>query len=425
MIRLLFTRRFGPLFAALVLGALNDNFFKNAVLIFILFRLAGPAGIDGGLLMPVGAGLFILPCFLFSATAGQLADHFDKARLVRWTKGLEVAFMVLCAGAVLAHSIWGMMAGLFLMGIQLALFSPLKLAMLPELLAEDEVLAGNGLVEAGTFLAILIGTIAGGLLVVAENGPALTGTLMIVFALLGWAAAFAVPSTAIRDPGVRIGFNIPAETWKILGYAAAHRGVFTVILAISWFWSLGSVFLAEFPDLAKSRLGGDAHMVTLFMAVFTVGVGGGSLACARLLGNAVSLRLVPWAAAAIALFTFDLGRASLLGAPPHDGILPLGLFVASPHGVRILLDLLGIACAGGVYAVSLYTYLQVRTEIGHRARVIGATNVLNALFMVGGSAAVTALLAHGLDIPSIFMVLAAATLLVALAFRLELRSHPG
>ena len=430
MIRLLLTRRFGPLFAALFLGALNDNFFKNAVLIFILFRLAEPAGINGGLLMPVGAGLFMLPCFLFSATAGQLADHFDKSRLVRWTKGLEVVFMALCAGAILAHSIWGMMAGLFLMGIQLALFSPLKLAMLPELLAEDEVLAGNGLVEAGTFLAILIGTIAGGLLVVTENGPLWTGVAMMVFAALGWVASWWVPSTGIHDAGVRVGPNIAAETWKIMEYAHGHRGVFVAILGISWFWGIGSVFLAEFPDLAKSTLGGDTRMVTLFMAMFTVGIGTGSIACAHVLKNKVSLKLVPWAAGAIALFTFDLAVTCLWRGPAHVGVLPeatvpLTLFVASPHGAHILIDLLGISGAGGLYAVSLYTYLQVRTEISHRARVIGATNVLNALFMVAGSVTVTGLLAHGLDIPAIFMVLAAATLLVALALRLEFHTHPG
>lgn len=416
MTSLLFTRRFGPLFIAQFLGALNDNFFKNAVLLFILYRLAEPAGLNGGLLMPVGAGLFMLPCFLFSATAGQLADHFDKARLIRLTKALEVVFMTLCAGTILLHSIWGMMAGLFLMGIQLALFSPLKLAILPELLDETEVLAGNGLIEAGTFLAILIGTIGGGLLVTGDNGPMLVSACMIVFALLGWGAAHKVPSTGIHCAEVRIGANIAAQTWDVLKYAQQHRGVFNAILGISWFWGIGAIFLTEFPDLAKSTFGGDAHLVTLFMAMFTIGVGAGSIGCARLLKNKVSLKLVPMAALGLALFSIDFSFACY-GVTPAPGGTSIGRFITSRHGLHILCDLLAISGAGGVYAVSLYTYIQMKTETSHRARIIGATNVLNALFMVAGSVAVTGMLAHGYSIPDIFLALGGATILVAFSLR--------
>lgn len=425
MIRLLLSRRFAPLFATLFLGALNDNFFKNAVLLFILYRLAEPAGVNGGLLMPVGAALFILPCFLFSATAGQLADRFDKARLIRWTKGLEVVFMGVCAATLLAHSIWGMMAGLFLMGIQLALYSPLKLAILPELLNENEVLMGNGLVEAGTFLAILIGTIGGGLLVMVDDGPVWTGLSMMAFALLGWAAAWGVPSTGVQCPSLRIGVNIASETWSVLGYAVARHGIFAAILGISWFWALGAVFLAEFPDLVKSIIGGDAHLVTLFMAMFTLGIGTGSMACAYVLKNKVSLKLVPWAAVAIALFTLDLALTCRAITPPTGRLLSAGEFAASRHGLHVLLDLAGISGAGGLYAVSLYTYVQIKTEISHRARIIGATNVLNALFMVGGSVAVTGLLAFGLSIPDVFVALGIATLLAGFALHRSFRIRPA
>ena len=413
MTSLLVSRCFGPLFATQFLGALNDNFFKNAVLVFILYRLAAAAGIDGGILMPVGAGIFVLPFFLFSATAGQLADRFDKARLIRVTKGAEVVFMACGAAALLANSIAGMMGVLFLMGTQASFFGPLKYAILPEQLAEHQLVAGNGLIEAGTFLAILIGTIAGGLLVMAGDGPTVTAIAMIGIAMLGWAFSWAVPSTGKCSPDLVVGFNVLRETRQILRYAATKRPVFLSVLGISWFWLVGAVFLAEFPAFAKDVIGGDEHLVTLFMTLFSIGIAIGSVWCGRLLKGEVSAKYVPLAAIGIAVFAFDLWSSTRGLSHGTGALLSVGDFLGNLSGWHVVADLLLLSVCGGIYGVPLYATLQAMTEESHRARVIAANNVMNAAFMVAGSVIVAVMLAAGLSIPDIFLAVAVGTAFVA------------
>lgn len=403
---LLATRRFAPLFATQFLGALNDNFYKNAALIFILYRLAAA---DGKLLVPIGGGIFVLPFFIFSATAGQLADRFDKARLIRITKGAELLFMALGAAALLANSILGMMAALFLLGTQAAFFGPLKYAILPEQLAENELMAGNGLIEAGTFLAILIGTIAGGLLVMADQGPLLTAIAVIAFAAAGWAASWRVPSTGRASPGLAVGFNVVRETRGILRYAASKRPVFLAMLGIAWFWFVGAVFVAEFPALSKDVIGGDERLVTLFMTLFSIGVGIGSILCGRLLRGEISVRYVPLAAIGIAVFSLDLWPGTRGFASPPGHVVTVGAFLSGFGGLRIVIDLLLLAICGGVYGVPLYAFVQARTEESHRARVVAASNVMNAAFMVVSALLVAAMLAAGLSIPEIFLSVAIAS----------------
>jgi len=413
MTSLLATRRFGPLFAAQFLGALNDNFFKNAVMVFIIYRLAAAKGVDGGILLPVGAGIFVLPFFLFSATAGQVADRFDKAWLIRVTKGVEVLCMACGAAALMAQSITAMMAALFLMGAQASFFGPLKYAILPEQLAEHELVAGNGLIEAGTFLAILMGTIAGGLLVMTSDGPTAMAVAMVGIAGLGWAFSWAVPSTGKCSPRLVVGANFLRETMQILRYTAANRPVFLSVLGISWFWLVGAVFLSEFPAFAKDVIGGDERLVTMFMALFSIGIAVGSVWCGRLSKGEVTAKYVPLAAIGIAVCAFDLWASTRDLSHAAGAPISVGDFLGSFAGWHVAADLILLSICGGVYGVPLYACLQAMTEESHRARVIAANNVMNAAFMVAGSVVVAGMLAAGLSVPDIFLAVALTSTVAA------------
>lgn len=410
---LLRTRRFLPLFIVQFLGALNDNLFKNAALVFILFSLADQAGVDGGLLMPLGAGLFILPFFLFSATAGQMADRFDKASMVRHVKLAEVGVAIAGAAAILAESILGMMGVLFLLGAQSAFFGPLKYSLLPEALRRDELIGGNALIEAGTFLAILGGTIAGGLLIMTEAGPAAVAVALVALAVAGYAASLAVQSTGVSAPDAKIDLNVVRATAGIVAHVRGDRPLFLAVLAISWFWAVGAVFLAEFPALTKDVLGGDESVVTLLMTVFSVGIGVGSILCHRILDGEVTVRPVPLAAIGTAVFAFDLWLASSGMPAPQGAAAGAAAFLSTFAGWRIVVDLALISLCGGLFVVPLYAFVQDRAEEHRRAQVIAANNVFNALFMVAASLIVTGMLAVGLGVPDVFLAVAVASLAVA------------
>ncbi|MGC2855146.1 acyl-[ACP]--phospholipid O-acyltransferase [Novispirillum sp. DQ9] len=413
LLSLFSARRFLPLFVTQFLGALNDNLFKNAALIYILFALADQSGMDGGLLMPVGAGLFVLPFFLFSATAGQMADRFDKARMTRWVKAAEVGIAVAAGAALLTDTVAGMMATLFLLGAQSAFFGPLKYSLLPEALHKDELVGGNALFEAGTFLAILIGTIAGGVLVMLDAGPQIVAFALVAIAGLGFASALMIPSTGISAPQAPVSFNVLRETGRIIGAVRSDRPLLLSIMGISWFWLIGAIFLAEFPAFAKDVIGGSPALVVLFMTIFSVGIGIGSIACQRLLQGEISVKFVPLASIGIALFTIDLALASSAFTPTEGALLTVGQFLSTVAGWRAVADLTLLAICGGLYIVPLYAYMQDRASEEHRASVIAANNVLNAAFMVAGSLAVTALLAIGFSIPDVFLVVAGACVVAA------------
>ena len=283
------SRRFLPLFVTQFLGAFNDNLYKNAVVVLILFRLAGDAAGDGEVLVAIAGGLFILPFFLFSATAGQLADKYDKARMIRAVKAAEIVIMGLAA----AGFVWGridfLLAVLFLMGAQSTFFGPLKYGILPQHLEAKELVGGNALIEAATFLAILIGTIAGGLLILTDGGTAIVSAGVVAVALAGWAASLTIPAAPASAPGLKVNWNLVSETGGILRHAAARRDIFLSILGISWFWLVGATFILLFPPYAKEVLGGDETVVTLFLTVFSVGIGIGSIGCDRLLKDRKSV----------------------------------------------------------------------------------------------------------------------------------------
>ncbi|MEO5374123.1 MAG: acyl-[ACP]--phospholipid O-acyltransferase [Alphaproteobacteria bacterium] len=410
---LLARRRFLPLFIAQFLGAANDNIFKNALVILIIYRLGEQAGAAPQVLVTAAAGVFILPFFLFSATAGQLSDRYEKSGLMRRVKLAEVGIALLGAWALMTATVPGMLVVLFLFGLQATFFGPLKYAVLPEHLAESDLINGNALIEGGTFLAILLGTIAGGMLVLTEGGTATVSVLMVVFATGGYGASLFLPPAHAGNPAVAVPVNILRETFTVLGMIRKRREIFLSVLGISWFWLVGATYLAQFPAFAKDVLQADQHAVTLMLTVFSVGIGIGSVLCGRMLKGEISARHVPFAALGMTLFAFDLWLASSAGGAAAGTIADLNQFLARPGAWRILADLLGLAVCGGIYIVPLYAILQARSDEAVRARVIAANNIMNAAFMVLSALAGAAMLAAGLSVPQVFLVTAIANLGVA------------
>lgn len=408
-------RRFWPLFASQFLGAGNDNVFKNAIAILVIYRLSELSPVAPEILVSVAAGLFILPFFLFSATAGQIADRYEKSGLIRRVKLAEIFIALLGAAALLIPSIPGMLFVLFLLGLQSTFFGPLKYAILPEQLAEDELVDGNALIEGGTFLAILLGTVAGGTLVLGEGGTATVAALMVGLAVAGWVASLYLPAARPGNPAIAIEANFLKEAGAVLGLVRRQRALFLSVLGISWFWLVGATYLAQFPAFAKQVLRADEQAVTLMLTVFSVGIGIGSVLCTRLLKGEISAHPVPFAALAMTFFAFDLWLSGNGYGRTMDGagVQTLEQFLARPAAWRVLIDLLLLAIAGGIYIVPLYTILQARSEAGERARVIAANNIVNAAFMVASAAGSAGLLALGFSVPELFLTVAILNLGVA------------
>lgn len=411
-IDILKSKRFLPLFVTQFLGAFNDNLFKNALVMLILFRIAANSDTNGEILVTIAGGVFILPFFLFSATAGQLADKFDKARMIRVVKGTEVLVMLVAA----VGFAWGrpdfLIAVLFLMGAQSTFFGPLKYGILPQHLETKELVGGNALIEAGTFLAILLGTIVGGLLILAEGGTLIVSAAVIGVALLGWATSLMIPPAPAASPGLKVNWNFVTETRAMLGHAALRRDIFLAIIGISWFWLVGATFILLFPPYAKDVLGGNEQVVTLFLTVFSIGIGVGSIGCDRLLKGEVSARTIPFGALGMAIFSIDLYFASGRVGPAGE-MIGAWAFLAEPAHWRVLADLLLVSICGGLYIVPLYAMVQARAEPEYRARTIAANNVMNALFMVFGAAAAALLFTVGVTVTGIFLIIAAANVIAA------------
>jgi len=400
------TRRFWPLFVTQFFGAANDNLFKNALVILILYRLGAGSAINPQILVTLAAGIFILPFFLFSANAGQLADKFEKSRLIRWIKFGEICIMSAAVFGLYAGEINVLLGVLFAMGTQSAYFGPLKYSILPDHLAEDELIGGNALIEAGTFLAILLGTIAGGLLILADDGVMIVSAGILGLAVIGWGCSFFIPAAPAPMPDLKVSINIFSGIWTMVGMARSRRDVFLSILGISWFWLVGATFLAQFPAFAKNVLGGNETVVTLFLTVFSVGIGLGSLLCGRLLKGEISAKYVPFGALGMTLFILDLyGVSSALPVPGPD-LVGFRDFLNDPVSWRLLVDLLGISMSGGLFIVPLYALVQSHSPKEQRSRIIAANNILNAAFMVIGALAASVMLALHLSVPEVFLVLA-------------------
>lgn len=417
---LLPTWRLGPLFWALFAGAMNDNLLKNAYVILVAYREA-QSGQATEIIVTIATAVFILPYFLFSALAGEIADKYEKSWLLRQTKLAEIGVVALGALSLLGDNIVFQLGVLFLLGVQATVFGPVKYAVLPELMPETELLAANALVDAGTFLAILIGTIVGGLLILVPGGRFATGGALLALALFGYGASWFIPATGKALSTVRLRANILASSWQVAGQARERPEVWRAVLGISWFWLVGAALISQFPNYAKEYLGADNHVVTLFLALNSIGVGCGSLAANRILRGAISARLVPWSALAMGAFTFDLWLAS---PAPQTAVALTGItaFLAIAAHWRIVGDLVGVALSAGIFVVPLYAIMQARSAASERARVVAGNNILNALFIVvaGGGSAI--MLKLGSGVPTIFLVLGLTN--AALAAALALR-RPG
>ena len=413
---LLKTKRFLPLFLAQFLSAFNDNVFKNALIILMTYKAGEKTGVDPRLLVTAAAGIFILPFFLFSATAGQIADKFEKSRLIRIIRFLEIPVMALAAAGFFLENYWMLLGVLFCAGIMSALFGPLKYSILPEHLEENELIGGNALIEAGTFLAILFGTILGGILVLKDGGTASISVIILVTALLGWLSSRWVPKAQTGTPGLKIGYNFIAETWHLVRYAMKEKDVFLSIIGISWFWLVGFTFLAQFPIYASNVLGANEEIVTLFLTIFSVGIALGALICNRLLKGKVSGLYVPMGAFGMTAGIFLFWLASP-AAPAHTTLIGFSQFIGTVGGWAILASLLGIAIFGGIYIVPLYTIMQTRCEASHRSRTVAVNNVVNALFMVLGAVATMAMLKMHIGVTEIFLIIGIMNIPVAFLVR--------
>jgi 1-acyl-sn-glycerol-3-phosphate acyltransferase len=407
------TRRFLPLFATQFLTAFNDNFLKNAIVILVSFHGYSAMGLSPAEAVALSSGVFILPFFLFSAQAGQLADQREKSRIIRWVKAIEIAVMAIAGYGFLAGGFPWLLAALFLMGLHSTVFGPIKYGCLPQLLRDDEIVAGNALIEAGTFLAILLGTIGGGVIVGASaSGPLHVTITLLVVAVLGFATSLAIPDLPPADPGARIGLSPFGPAVEVVRAIAKNRTVFLSILGISWFWFFGAAMLSLFPSYARDVLRAGEGVVTLFLAVFSVGIALGSLFCEKLSRERLELGLVPLGSIGM---TACVGALSFLPQPPSTvALASVGDFLRSPEGARITAVLFALALFSGFYIVPLNTVVQVRAEASHRSRVIAGNNILNALFMVFASLLLIASFRSGMDAKDVFLTLAAENFIVAI-----------
>ena len=408
---LLTQRRFGPFFWVQFLGAGNDNLFKFAFTVMVTYQLQVswlPASLAG---LVIGA-LFILPFVLFSATSGQLADKYPKETLIRFVKSLEIAIMLLAGWGFLQANVPALLGCVALMGLHSTLFGPVKFAYLPQHLSERELTGGNGMVEMGTFVAILLGQVAGGLLIaIPGNGALYVAWACAAVAVLGRVVAQAVPPSPATDPQLRINWNPFTETWRNLQLARENIVVFRSLLGISWMWFFGAVFLSMFPAFAKDVLHGDEHVASLLLVVFSLGIGTGALLCEMLSKRHVEIGLVPLGAIGMSVFAVELYFAAR-HLPPASS-LGLSAFIAQPAHWRVMADLGLLSLFTGIFSVPMYALIQMRSLPTHRARIIAANNILNALFMIVSSLGVGFLLSVGLTIPEVFLVVGLLNAVVA------------
>jgi len=408
--KLLSSRRFGPFFLTQLLGAFNDNLYKNGLTIFVAFQAAAVSQQQSNTLVNVAAGLFILPFFLFSPIAGQLADKYEKSMLIRRIKLLEIAIMLLGACAFLLQSPVLLVAILFLMGTQSTLFGPVKYSLLPQALRPGELVGGNAMVEFGTFVAILAGLIAGSFFI--SLGVAAMALAVVITACFGYWASRAIPPMAPAAPDLKISFSILRQGLSIIHDARANQSVFYSVMGISWFWFIGITYVTQLPNFVRYELGANENVYVLLLAMFSLGIGAGSFLCERLSGRMVEIGLVPIGALGLTLFGIDLYFNQSLSVHPQL-IGPIE-FMEQSSSLRVCFDIVMLGACGGLYTVPLYALVQQRSEASKRSRIIAANNIFNALFMVAASLYGLFALAIGVSIPMLFLIMALMNAAVAL-----------
>jgi 1-acyl-sn-glycerol-3-phosphate acyltransferase len=410
---LLSQRRFAPFFWTQFLGAMNDNVFKNGMIIFMAFGGIALPGLSTSESVNAAGAVFILPFVLFSAFAGQLADKYEKTRVIRGVKIFEIVVMAFGAVGFVTANLGMLFVALFAMGLHSTLFGPVKYAIMPQALAKDELVGGNALVESGTFVAILLGTIAGGVLVAMKpSGPMIVAVATIVLAVIGYVASRSVPAAPATDPSLKLNWNPFTETASNLRLAAKNIVVWRSMLGISWLWFYGAMLLNQFANMSKDVLGGNAEVATFLLATFAVGVAVGSLLCERLSGKKVEIGLVPFGSIGMSVFAIDLYFAT-------KGLHPVGQsgameFIAKSEHWRVVFDLFMLSVSGGLYSVPLYALIQERSDESHRSRIIAANNILNAIFMVVSALLAIVLIKYAsFDVPKLILTIGILNALVA------------
>ncbi len=410
---LLTQRRFGPFFWTQFFGAFNDNVFKTALLVVLTYDALSWTDLSPAMLNSLIPGLFILPYVVFSATAGQIADKVEKGRLARIVKVLEIGIMLVAGIGWMTHTLWVLIAAVVGMGVHSTLFGPVKYAYMPQHLKSEELVGGNGLVEMGTFVGILLGQVLGAAMVqVKPFGIELVAGATLLFAVVGLVASYRIPHSPAPAPALRISRNPLAESVRNLAFSRQNRTVFLSMLGNSWFWFYGALVLSQFPVFAKDYLHGDYSVFVMLLTVFSVGVGAGSLLCERLSGHKVEIGLVPFGSIGLSLFGIDLYFASL-GYTGTTTVDMAGL-LAQPGALRILGDILMLGVFGGFYIVPLFALIQTRCDPEHLSRTIGGMNILNALFMVAAAGLAMLMHAQGFTIPEMFLATALLNALVAI-----------
>src|SRR5450830_236171 len=410
---LLSQRRFGPFFWTQFFGAFNDNLFKTALMVILAYDALSWTTLDPSTITNLIPGLFILPYVVFSATAGQLADKFEKAGLARFVKWMELAIMAVAAAGWMTHTLWLLVAAVVGMGVHSTLFGPVKYAYLPQQLKPEELVGGNGLIEMGTFVGILLGEILGAVLIVHKPlGVELVAGATIVVSLLGLIASYRVPRTPAPEPELKISVNFVAESFRNLSFSRKNRPVFLSMLGNSWFWFYGAIILAQFPVYAMTYLHGHHSVFVLLLTVFSLGIGVGSLLCERLSGHKVEIGLVPFGSIGLSLFGIDLYFASL----GYRGTATVDAFgmLAQAGSWRIVFDVVMIGVFGGLFIVPLFALIQLRCDPRHLSRTIAGMNILNALFMVAAAGVAILLLGQGFTIPELFLATAIMNAIVAI-----------
>ena len=422
--QLLNQKRFRPFFFTQFLGAFNDNVFKTALITLVAFHAASLSSISGGTLATLLPGVFILPFFLFSATAGQIADKYEKSKMIRLVKVFEITIMVFASSGFFLHNIWVLSTALFMMGMHSTLFGPVKYSYLPQHLQENELIGGNGMVEMGSFVAILLGQVLGAWLATLGNHEIFTSVTILLIACLGYSTSRGVPNSPAADASLKINWNPITETMRNVKLIWGQQQIWLAIFAISWFWFYGATFLAQFPNLTKEVLHGDENMFILLLSVFSIGISLGSLLCEKLSKGKIELGLVVLGAIGLTLFGADL-YYSATSIPNHSDkfLFDISTFIgknydAQGHLVltnwRLLADIALIGLFGGFYIVPLYVLIQIRSQKGFQSRVIAANNIINALFMVISAGFSILLFNQGCSIPQLFLVTAALNAVVTI-----------
>ncbi|EEX92734.1 hypothetical protein VIOR3934_15996 [Vibrio orientalis CIP 102891 = ATCC 33934] len=414
---LLGQRRFLPYFITQFFGAFNDNIFKNVLLLFVAFAGAGTLPVSSNLFINLAAGLFILPFFLFSASAGVLADKYEKAWFIRKVKLAEIGIMCLGAIGFITESYIILLILLFLMGTQSAFFGPVKYALLPQQLKSDELVPGNALVETGTFLAILLGTLGAGIIASAESAKYVAAICVVVFAVLGYTSSRSIPEAPASAPDLKFRWQPIKQTKQTIAIAKADRTIFQALMAISWFWFLGAAYLTQFPNFTKLHLNGSESAVSFLLALFSIGIAIGSLACDKLSNHRIEVGIVPLGSLGITVFGALMATSIPATLPDFASFSD---FVAYQSLWPVFAYLLLLGVSGGIFIVPLYALMQQRAKETERAQVIAGLNIFNSLFMVGSAVlGIICLTILELTIPQLFLLLSVMNLLIAIYLCLQ------